>query len=86
MVHLEIHLSCEAMLARPVQSRWMYTFERVLRTYKQYVCNKAHPEGSIVDAYVVNESLTFCSMYLHGIETRFNHPKQNFDLDSHVDK
>ena len=64
MVYLAIHLSYEAMLAGLVQSRWMYPFERALGTYKQYVCNKARPEGSIVEAYVVNESLTFCSMYL----------------------
>ena len=64
MVYLAIHLPYEAILVRPVQSRYMYPFERALGTYKQYVRNKAHPEGSIVKAYVVNESLTFCSMYL----------------------
>ena len=41
-------------------------------TYKSYVRNKAYPEGSIVEAYIVNESLTFCSQYLLGIETKFN--------------
>ena len=64
MVHLVIHLSYESMLTGLVKSRWMYPFERALGTYKQYVRNKAHPEGSIAEAYVVNESLTFCSMYL----------------------
>ena len=53
----------------------MYPFKRSLEMYKQYVHNKAHPKGSIVVAYVVNESLTFCFMYLQGIETRFNYPK-----------
>ena len=86
MVYLAIHLPYKAMLVGLVQSRWMYPFERALRMYKQYVRNKAHPEGLIVEAYVINESLTFCSMYLRGIETRFNHVKQNFDMDSHVDK
>ena len=58
MVHLVIHLPYEAMLTGPVQSRWMYPFERVLGTYKQYVHNKARPEGSIMKAYIVNEPLT----------------------------
>ena len=54
----------------------VYLFEIFLRrhlgTLKRYVRNKAWPEGSIAEAYTVNEALTFCSMYLTGIETRFN--------------
>ena len=30
MIHLTIHLADEALLARPVQYRWMYPFERYL--------------------------------------------------------
>ena len=41
--------------------------------------NKARPEGSIAEAYTVNEALTFCSMYLFGIETRFSRVKRNDD-------
>ncbi|PON51094.1 hypothetical protein TorRG33x02_312290 [Trema orientale] len=40
------------------------------------------PEGSIAEAYVVNEALTFFSMYLWGVETRFNRPDRN---ELHVD-
>ena len=57
----------------------MYLIERSLRTLKQYVRNKTHSEGSIVDAYVINESRTFCSRYLSRIETRFSRDKQNDD-------
>ena len=46
---------------------------------KQYVRNKARPEGSIAEAYVINESLNFCSMYLRGIATRFNRGDRNND-------
>lgn len=52
-------------------------FARFLRTLKRYVRNKARPEGSIAEAYVDNECLTFCSMYLQGIETRFNREERN---------
>ena len=48
-------------------------------TYKSYVRNKAYPEGSIVEVYIVNESLTFCSQYLLGIETKFNRSDRNVD-------
>ncbi|KAA0063200.1 uncharacterized protein E5676_scaffold2774G00080 [Cucumis melo var. makuwa] len=45
----------------------------------KYVRNKAHPEGSIAEAYVMNESSTFCSRYLSGIETRFTKDERNDD-------
>lgn len=41
--------------------------------------NKARPEGSIAEAYVDAECLTFCSMHLEDIETRFNRQERNFD-------
>ena len=36
-------------------------------------------EGSIAEAYVMNESSTFCSHYLSGIETRFTRDVRNDD-------
>ena len=48
--------------------------------------NKARLEGSIMKAYIVNKSLIFYSMYLQGIETRFNHPEQNYGWDSQLEK
>ena len=56
----------------------MFSF-RALGTLKKYVKNKARPEGSIAEAYVTNEAINYCSMYLHGIETRFNRPERNLD-------
>jgi hypothetical protein len=41
-----------------------------LGKHKRNVRNKARPEGSTAEAYLVDEYLTFCSMYLHEIETR----------------
>ena len=34
--------------------------------------DKAYPEGSRAEVYIVNESMTFCLMYLRDIETKFN--------------
>ncbi|KAK2659537.1 hypothetical protein Ddye_006070 [Dipteronia dyeriana] len=79
MVHLAVHLPIEAKLAGPVTYLWMFPFEGYLGTLKRYMRNKAKPEGSIVEAYVVNEALTFCSMYLGAIETKFNQPERNDD-------
>ncbi|CAL1361192.1 unnamed protein product [Linum trigynum] len=83
MIHLTIHLTYEAKLGGPVQARRMYPVERFLSTLKSYVGNKAKPEGSIANGYIAEECLTFCSKYLHGVETRSNRPSRNDDnLDS----
>jgi hypothetical protein len=78
MMHLPVHLASEAMIAGPVQYRWMYPIERYLHTLKNYVRNRAHPDGSIVEGYVACECLTFCSRYFHGIEIRFNRVERNW--------
>lgn len=41
--------------------------------------NKACPEGCVAELYISNECLTFCSLYLSGIETKFNREERNFD-------
>ncbi|KAF5467964.1 hypothetical protein F2P56_012164 [Juglans regia] len=80
MVHLAIHLPRELMLGGPVQYRWMYPFERYLGKFKRYVKNKARPEGSIAEAYIHEECLTFSSMYLHDVPTRFTREDRNIDV------
>jgi hypothetical protein len=42
----------------------MYPIERRLGTFKGYVRNRARPEGSIAEAYIAIEALTFCSKYI----------------------
>ncbi|XP_021829050.1 uncharacterized protein LOC110769375 [Prunus avium] len=79
MVHLAIHLPREAKLAGPVAYRWMYPIERMLGKLKGYVRNRARPEGSIVEGYIANESLTFCSMYLRNGEIFSSHHERNND-------
>ncbi|XP_060969785.1 uncharacterized protein LOC133037009 [Cannabis sativa] len=80
MVHVVMHLPKEAILGGPVQYRWMYPIERSMSVYMQYVRNRARPEGSIAESFVVNEALTFCSMYFREVETRFNSPDRNNDI------
>ena len=77
MLHLSIHLPEEALLRGPVQYGWMYPIERRLYTLKRYVRNRARPEGSIAEAYIADECLTFLSKYMDGVETRFNREPRN---------
>ncbi|XP_058785062.1 uncharacterized protein LOC131659973 [Vicia villosa] len=81
MVHLPIHLLNEVRLGGPVQFRWMYPTERYLCKLKNYVRNRAYPEGSIAKGYLAEEAITFCSRYLHSnVDTRFNRKSRNYDV------
>ncbi|KAL2480521.1 Uncharacterized protein Adt_33487 [Abeliophyllum distichum] len=42
---------------------------RYLCTLKKYVCNRACPEESIAEGYVIEECLTFVTIYLEDVET-----------------
>ncbi|XP_056698305.1 uncharacterized protein [Spinacia oleracea] len=79
MVHLLIHLVDEVKLGGPVHYRWMYPIERYLAFLKSHVSNKAQPEGSIAEGYLLWETISFCSRYLESVETIFNRPKRNED-------
>ncbi|KAL3617164.1 hypothetical protein CASFOL_038911 [Castilleja foliolosa] len=48
----------------PVHLRWMYPFERYMKILKGYVKNPYRPEASIVERYVAEEAIEFCSQYL----------------------
>ncbi|XP_074576082.1 uncharacterized protein LOC141832476 [Curcuma longa] len=85
MVHLIVHLVDEVKEGGPVHYRWMYPIERYLGRLKSYVRNKAQPEGSIVQGYLAEEILTFCSRYLNDTETRTNRPRRVDDQPDHVE-
>lgn len=63
MEHLPIHLAYEARVGGPVHYRWMYPFERFMNRLKKKVKNKSRVEGSICEAYLVEETSIFCSHY-----------------------
>ena len=47
---------------------------RYMGKMKGSVNCRSHPEGAIAEAYIFDESLTFCSRYLTGCNTMFNRP------------
>jgi hypothetical protein len=63
-VHLLIHLVDDIELAGVVSTRWMFFFERYMKTLKIYVRQKAHPEGCMVEGYVLNEAFFFLCEFL----------------------
>ena len=52
---------------------------RNLGDLQDYVGNKARPEESIAEGYIMIECLTFISMYLCGIEIKFNRDDRNYE-------
>lgn len=65
IVHLVVHLFCEALLGGLVTFQWMYPIKRNLGTYKKYMTNKAQLKGSIAEAYIIDEAIIFCLMYFY---------------------
>ena len=56
----------------------MYSGEIALYTHKSQVRNRSCPQGSMAEAYIVEECMTLCSRYLHAIPTKFNCPERNY--------
>jgi hypothetical protein len=48
----------------PVHTRSMWMVERHLKSLKALVRQRAHPEGSKVEGYMVYESMVYISQYL----------------------
>ena len=59
MLHLSIHLVRQVKLCGPIANAWCYPVERHLNVLKKYICNRAHPEGAIANAYMYDEALGF---------------------------
>nr|KYP50598.1 hypothetical protein KK1_027656 [Cajanus cajan] len=64
MVHLIVHLVREIRLCGSIYLRWMYPIERYMKILKGYVKNQYRPEASIVERYIAEEAIEFCSGYM----------------------
>ncbi|XP_044958276.1 uncharacterized protein LOC123409439 [Hordeum vulgare subsp. vulgare] len=84
MVHLVMHLATEAKVGGPVCYRSMWFVERYIGKLKSNVRNRAHPEGSIGEAFLADECMTFCSRYIIGFETKHNLASRNEDDEEWV--
>jgi hypothetical protein len=62
-----------------IQEIILFSLCRSLGRYKSLVRNRAAPEGSIAEGYLVDEMLTFCSRYLEYAPTVHNRPQRNPD-------
>jgi hypothetical protein len=69
MVHLTVHLVKETQMCGPAYMRWMYPIERYMKILKSYVKSRSRPEGCIVERYIVEEAVDFCTEYLSNVES-----------------
>ena len=68
MLHLTMHLVREVKLCGPVYLRWMYPCERFMKVLKGYVQNRNWPKGCIVECYIVEKAIEFCTEYLSNVD------------------
>lgn len=59
---------------------------RYLGKLKGTVKNKAHPEGSIAETHIVNESLWFCDTYLNAPGTELYRNGRYYDGEVNTDR
>ncbi|GKF22735.1 retrovirus-related pol polyprotein from transposon TNT 1-94, partial [Tanacetum coccineum] len=67
MVHLVSHIVEEIKVLGPIFLHYIYLFERYMGFLKGYVRNRSRQEGSIVEGYVSEEVVSFCTSYIDGI-------------------
>ncbi|KAK1614363.1 hypothetical protein QYE76_019880 [Lolium multiflorum] len=64
MVHLLIHIMDDIVSLGPAFLHNMMPFERMNGVIKGYVRNRSHPDGSIVQGWLTEECISFCTNYL----------------------
>lgn len=66
MVHLLVHLVRKIKFYSPVYLRWMYQIERYMNIFKGYTKNHHRLKALIIERYITEEDVEFCSNYLSG--------------------
>ena len=63
-MHLLVHVVDKVALAGTVHSRWMFFLEQFMKTLKGFVRQRARPEGSMAEGWLVQESLVFITEFV----------------------
>ena len=58
--------------------------DKYLRTLKSYVHNKSRPKSSIAEVCIAEECATFCSRYLHDVETKHGCEERNYVIENNI--
>ncbi len=63
MTHLLLHVVDELEICELVHSHWMYPVEPMMKVLKGYVRNMSQFEGSMVEGYILDETMGFVTKY-----------------------
>jgi len=64
MVHLIVHLAMKIRICGPVFLRSMYLVKRYMKILKGFVKNQYRPKASIIERYIAEEAIKFCTDYM----------------------
>jgi hypothetical protein len=64
MPHLMMHMVDQIKQLGPVYLHQMWTYEQFMSTLSRYVHNRAYPEGSMIEAYTIEEAVNWCMRYI----------------------
>jgi hypothetical protein len=64
ITHLLLHVVDELEICGPIHHRWMYPMEWMMKLLKGYVHNMSQPKGSMVEGYILDETMGFVIEYL----------------------
>ena len=70
--HYLIHQVEEIELCGPVHTRSMWMVERNLKSLKALVRQRARPEGSMVEGYMLYQSMVYISHYIPKLATNMH--------------
>nr|AAN08256.1 putative transposon protein [Oryza sativa Japonica Group]AAN16333.1 TNP2-like protein [Oryza sativa Japonica Group] len=68
MEHLIVHIVPQIIEIGPLYLHEMWAYERYMSVLKGYVCNRAHPEGSMIEEYTTEEVVECCIDYMKDAE------------------
>ena len=68
MTHLLVHLVKEIDIPGPVFLHNIFLFERFMGVLKKCVRNRSRPEGSIANAYGIEEVIGFCVDFINDLK------------------
>jgi hypothetical protein len=64
MEHYMTHLADQIFMLGPSYMHYMYSYKRHMVIMKGFVCNRAHPEGSMIEGYTTEEVVECYAYYI----------------------
>ena len=80
--HYLIHQVEEIEICGPIHIRSMWKVERHLKTLKDFFIQRSHPKCSMVNEYMVYQSVVYISEYIHEVASPHINVPHIWDVDS----